>query len=248
MKVNGRDIFNTIYGNFGLKDGKLTILSKFEDKYGNVVDNDNRTFTNAAGKTMPFDKEAYRGMILNNGEVAFNGKYGMFQVCTLIVNFETSRLDTIDGHFNTNTCLFYNDMDDVEFKPENNPLNMVYFLEHYYEDDFIVISTLPNDVTILFNGKEIRSNILRNCKFAITTYLGNDLSDNPILFEVNSHKLAYPIYMFKNFIVTEVPIDDMGHTNYVISCAYKCPSYYIFEIKSSGKHTKTAARLEDMYN
>jgi hypothetical protein len=246
MKINnGRDIFNTIYGNFGLKDGELTILRKFEDKYGNVVDNENRTYTNAAGKTMPFDKEAYWGMILNNGEVAFTGDYGVFEICTRIVNFETLKFQTIGGHFNTNTCLFYNNLLDEEVKPPT-PLGIVYFVKHYYDDTLIMISTLPDDATIVFNSKATKAKRIVNYKFAITTYLGNDLGDDPILFEVNSHKLAYPIYMFKNFILTEVPINDMGNTNYVINCAYKRNNYHIFEIKSSGKHTKMAARLDDM--
>jgi hypothetical protein len=241
-----RDIFNTIYGNFGLKDGKLTLLLRCEDKYGNVVDNENRTYTNAAGKTTPFDKDADRGMVLNNGEVAFTGNYGMFEVCTRIVNFETSKFQTIDGYFNTNTCLFYNDSDEEEFKPNHNPLGMVYFSTHFYENNFIMISTLPNDATIVFNGKANKAKRIINYKFAITTYLGNDLSDNPILFEVNSHKEAFPIYMFRNFILTEVPIDDMGHTNYIIKRTFISATHHIYEIKSGGKHTKMAARLDDM--
>ncbi len=162
---DGRSIFNTIYGNFGLKDGELTILSKFEDKYGNVVDNDNRTYTNAAGKTMPFDKETYWGMILNNGEVAFTGDYGVFEVCTRIVNFETLKFQTISGHFNTNTCLFYNGLL-YEVKPPM-PLGIVYFSKHYYDDTLITISTLPNDATIVFNGKAKKAKRIINYKFAI---------------------------------------------------------------------------------
>jgi hypothetical protein len=64
--------------------------------------------------------------------------------------------------------------------------------------------------------------------------------DQPILFKVNSTNGFSSIYLFETFIISNAPIN---MTDMV--CIYTCDDYYVYEIKSSGKHTKMAARIVD---
>lgn len=236
MEIGENDkLYRTGLGCFSVKCGKITPCGKdyvFYDKYGNSVDNKNRIYTNAAGEVRKFYDEVTQGVLLNNGMIASNGEFGAFEERVCIVNLSNFRVSFTEGHINIRSCLFYDEMHNI-IDPVVE-LGMKYFSTQSYEKRTIKISTFPEESTIEYLGAEH--------KFMITKYMGAEI-DRPILFNVSSATEFLSIYLFETFIISNEPIN---MTNaFELLCINTCADYYIYEIKSSGKHTKAAAHNTD---
>ncbi len=230
MKLGKNDkLYRTGLGCFSVKGRKITLCGEdyvFYDKDGNSVDNKNRIYTNAAGEVRKFYGEATQGMLLNNGWIVFNGEFGSFEEQFRIEKLIDFRGGFIEGHFNIRSGLFYDNRGD-ETEPVVE-LGMKYFSTQFYENQTIKISTFPDESTIEYLGAEH--------KFTITKYMGAAI-DQPILFEVSGATGFSSIYLFETFIISNAPIN--------MANIYTCDDYYIYEIRSSGKHTKAAAHIVD---
>jgi hypothetical protein len=162
--------------------------------------------------------------------VAFNGDFGAFEEQVRIEDLSNFGGSFTEGHINIRSCLFYDEMHNI-IDPVVE-LGMKYFSTQSYEKRTIKISTFPKESTIEY----------LEYKFMITKYMGADI-DRPILFNISSATEFLSIYLFETFIISNEPINITD--TFELLCIYTCADYYIYEIKSSGKHTKAAARIAD---